>query len=163
MTGANSNWASRPNLQILRTASNNPAGYYFEFTLTANPGVKMNLSGFSFDGGPAAATTTRGYELHVLTGSVDDLVLSGTFPTTPNRNGGPVGVVMPSYSVGLTDAVFQGISSATFRMYFITPGVSESVDFDNLAVIGSVPEPASFGFVAGGGLLMLRRRSRKHA
>lgn len=135
------------------------AAGYLEFTVSADPGLTLNLTSLDFASARGGGQGTRGFEVYAAVNGAafnqaTDLLLDidnepGTRTTPTDR------------SIDLTGAAFQGISSITFRYYALTNASTRSIDFAGMQLNGTVvPEPASLAIVGlGGVLLMAGRRS----
>lgn len=116
---------------------------FFQFTVTPDTGFALDLTSLTFDGARGGDSTPRGF---VLRSSLDGFsadIATGTFPT--------VAMTLTNFSIDLSGAVFQGISTDTiFRFYGFAPqaggsGVIGSW-YDNLTLNGqvtAVPEPSA--------------------
>lgn len=122
---------------------------YVHFTVTGN----LNLTGLTFDaargGSGVRGFTVRSSVDNFATDLLTDLDIDTAQP------------VLTPYSLDLTGAEFQGLSSVTFRIYTFNTAANQSIDIDNITLNGVVPEPSSFLLVAAGGALVWRR-NRPH-
>jgi hypothetical protein len=103
---------------------------YFLIQVTANDGVALNLSTLEFDAARGGAATPRGY---VVMSSVDgytSIVDQQDVPTVRN--------VLTHFSIDLSGAQYQGLSTVSFRIYVYTPGGGRSVEFHNVTINGTV-------------------------
>lgn len=142
-----------------------------QFTLTIDPTYTLNLRNQAVTFELAKGGTAGTRQIFV------DVSLDGFTTVTPNGTttfavGGPTvaasNTAYQSVSYLLPDLeAFQSISSSVaFRFYSFHNGTNLSVRVDDIIVNGSVssiPEPSSFGFIAGMLVLpaaMLRRRRR---
>jgi hypothetical protein len=109
-------------------------GCYFTFTLTPNAGVRYNLTTLTFNATRGGASTPRGYGVR---SSIDSYAadLSGGDLSTQ-------ATTWSNISVDLSAGGFQNLTTAvTFRIYVYAPTSGNSVDFDDIAVNGSVGIP----------------------
>jgi hypothetical protein len=103
---------------------------YFQFSVSANAGFNLNLSTLEFDAARGGAATPRGY---VVLSSVDgytSVVDQQDVPTVRN--------VLTHFSIDLSGAQYQGLSTVTFRIYTYTPGGGRSVEYSNVTINGKV-------------------------
>ncbi len=160
-------------------------GNFFEFTLSSAGG--MNLTSLGFDVSKNAGNT-HSFRILVtsdITGHVLANRLNLTAPATVDNS--LVDVIESHIAGDLSDApagigsnwgngdnalvdlnipAFQGISSATFRVYAFTLGqvggsasTTNVIRFDNVLINGTVvPEPASVGLILLALPLLMRRR-----
>jgi len=136
---------------------------YFQYTITANPGSKLNLMSLDF-GSAVGGTGTRGFEIYAAVngGPInfgDTPVLDVDAETGARAT--PV-----ARSASLTAAKFQGIDSVTFRYYPTVPGTGNTIDFTGMTLNGTVtpvPEPSSAVALLGvtAAAMGLRRRHRR--
>jgi hypothetical protein len=172
MTGANYGWS---NTSRYMTVAYSSAGViaakgYFEFTVSAAPGYELDLSSISLMAGRGGSSGPRTINIHssveglTLTGgsvSGGDVAL-GTVGDSVYRGITPTAAAMPTYTYTLGSS-YQDLSSVTFRTYFMTPGVVQQVDVDNIIISGTVaavPEPMMGAFGAASLLLLRRRRAK---
>jgi hypothetical protein len=132
---------------------------YLTWTVAANPGYELNLTSLTFPSAQGGTTGSRGYALYaeVNGGTFDfsDTPVASLVAETGTR-AAPTPTTVDLSAVG-----YQGIDSITFRYYPLTPAPGNTVDFGNMTLNGDavlVPEPASLGLIALGGLTLLRRR-----
>ncbi len=151
-------YANEPSLIAARANANESgtrANVYFTFTVTANAGNVLNLDTLTFNVAQGGGTAnTRDYDVRT---SVDNFAASLTDVT-------PIPSVRPTLtpvSVDLSGPAFQGLNTITFQVRFFTPGVSQNIDFDDIALNGTVvPEPAgAAGMMVIGSAALLRRRA----
>ena len=136
---------------------------YFELTVSAETGYTLDLDSISFNSARGGSTGIRGFELYAeVDGGAFTYGVSTPILDVDNETGtrsDPRAV-----SVDLTGAKYQGIESITFRYYALTdsPGnFVRTIDFDGWTLAGDViPEPATMGLLALGGLAVLRRRRK---
>lgn len=135
---------------------------YFQFQVAPTSGYELNLTSLDFKA--SAAIYGSGAAIRSSVDSFASNLGSVVFSTGyPNFN---------SYSVGLTGAAFQGLTSATtFRVYTVN-GSEESAAYDNLSLSGSalslaaapVPEPETYAMLlAGLGVLGFAKRRKQRA
>src|SRR5262249_43499998 len=114
-------------------------GTYWGFTVTPNAGFRMNFTSFTFDGARGGDATPRTWYLNssVAGFSVNSAIASADVPT--------VRPTLTNFTVDLSGAQFQGlINPVEFRMYVSTPTNGQSLEFDNVTLLGTVtavPEP----------------------
>jgi len=140
---------------VADTLANAVAGNdYVAFTIAANTGYKLYLTGFSFDYNfndtPGATFTLRSG----LDGYTGNLAQFTTSVTGSYQNTGVIGL----------GSGFGGLSTVGFRI-FLNDGSFESdlytLRLDNITVNGDViPEPASAALFGLAGLALLRRWRR---
>lgn len=129
---------------------------YFSFTITPDALQSIDLTSLTFDA--AAGGTSGGDRGYGVFSSVDDYTSDLGFAV--------LSTVRPdwtSVTIDLSGVAFDNITTATtFRIYTYSDAAARSVEYDNIAVNGSViPEPGTYAlFVGLTGLsfLMLRRR-----
>ena len=103
---------------------------YFAFTVAAKAGFKMNLSNLTFDAARGGNGTPRGW---VVLSSVDGFtnpIDSQDVPTVRNQ--------LTSFTVDLSDAKYQGLTTVTIRIYAYAPDTGLSVEFSNVTLNGTV-------------------------
>jgi len=125
------------------------AGDYFTFTVFANSGFALNLSGqtVTFKLG-ADSGNPDGYELRSSVDNFGSDLLDGQSSGACNPT--TVTVTLPS------NGIYNGLSSVTFRMYVWDTAGGFYTDFDDITVNGAVVTsctPPSQFTVSGGGLL----------
>lgn len=135
-------------------------GTYFSFTLTANSGQALSLSSLTFNADVSGTSSPRVF--YVLD-SADNYVQSNTL-ATDNNAGGTLTTTLNAYTVNLTGAPYQNLSTITFKFYIATPSTGNNVGFNNIVVNGTVsavPEPATAWLLVAGGVAAaggMRRR-----
>jgi hypothetical protein len=115
----------------------------------------MNLSSLTLDGAYGSFANPAGYALESSVDGYASILSTAAFTTqTPT---------FATYTVNLSGASFQGLSSVSFRLFGYVKNVS-SEQFDNVTVNGAlaVPEPSALA-LAGIGMaglfrLMVSRR-----
>jgi len=151
--------------------------FYIEFTLTANNGTVLNLSGLSLD--VCSGGSPYGEQFYYINTDVD--AANGGWTAATSLLGGPkmitavstpapndpvtgFGMTQLNYqtdSYDLSGRQYQGLSSITFRIYVNSAGCGASVA-DNITITGAAvptPEPATMALLAIGGIgALLRRR-----
>ncbi len=131
----------------------NASDRYWEFTVTANPGIALDLSSLSFDY-RRSSTGPSGYEvtingLNVSSGSMTATLTGNTFyPATVPISG------------------FSTLSSAQVRIYGTgATGPSGTFRLDNVVLDGlalrTVPEPSTWLLLAGGSVFLASRLRRR--
>ena len=115
------------------------ADRYFEFTVTPDAGMQLDLSKLSFDAGRGGSSTARGWGIAT---SVDNFatVIDSSEPghVAAQRPG------MTAFSVDLSAAQYQDLTGpVTFRIYVYSPNSGNTVEFDNFNLEGVV-EAQSF-------------------
>lgn len=109
---------------------------FFEFSIKPEDEYALDLISLSFDVARGGATAPRGWGLF---SSVDGF--TGAIATEDASS------VDPTFShvvIGLTDPQFQGLGDAiTFRMYTYSPASGQTIEFDNITLMGIVPEPSA--------------------
>jgi hypothetical protein len=114
-------------------------------TFTLSTAGTFNLSSFTFDASRGGASLTRGFVIQSSIGGFGSggaiLLQVDSIPTQQGA-GGPTANFTP-YSIDLSAASFQGLTNVEFRIYAFSDGTGASVDFDNLTLNGTVPEPAA--------------------
>ena len=142
--------AAQTNGTLIADASAN----YVQFGITGGAG-SINLTSLTFDAKKATAgVATRGYNVVV---SVDGGPYTplGSANLVADRNAAPFdNVVLPT-----TGAGFTGLSSVNFRINSTGGGV----EYTNIAINGTVPEPAGLSLLAVAALAPLARRHRRAA
>lgn len=143
-------------------------GSYFKFTLTANGGFELNMSSLTFDAAKGGSSGSRGFAIQTsATGFSTDsstnvnssgVVSSGAFTTLTLTT-------FTTITLDLSGASYQHLSSLEVRIFSFSPTTASSLEYDNFATNGSVvsvPEPTTWGLLAGAGtaLLVLRRRRK---
>lgn len=185
-------WSTRPYVRAETTgtgASSTPtaatavaAGNYFDLTLTAGLGYELDLTSFTFVVTKGGTADTRGLAIQnsvtgFSTNGSTNLELSNpttnTITSTGAVNGGDYqdigtarSATFTNFTMDLTGAAYQNLSTITFRIFFYTTNNSQSVEFDNFVVNGSVvpvPEPSTAAALLAGGMFMLVLRRRVRA
>ena len=131
---------------------------FFQFTIEPQGDLRLNLLSLEFDAGRGGSGTPRGWGLF---SSVDNFAAEIATQA--------VGTVEPDLThcfVDLSDSRFQGLGGElTFRMYVFSPADGNSLEFDNITLMGAVvPEPSTVALLAVGllgTLIGLRRRKRR--
>ena len=147
-----------PNISLELDESTFDSGYW-NLTIEAEPGWQLNLDSLAFRSARGGDAGTRGYQLFA---QVDGAAFAfGDTPIDSIANeSGTRGNPRP-VTVDLSDAMYQGIESMTFRYYPLTDNTGRSIEFDGWTITGSVvPEPTAIAMLAAGlvGLLLFRRR-----
>jgi hypothetical protein len=164
----NTEWAgfsaSSGNGTTLDSATEFTTGY-FQFTLTAAPGSRLNLVSLALNsarGGGDPATQVRGFKLYAApngqTPSFSDTPVLAVDNETGTRT------APAARSADLSGPAFQNISSVTFRYYPLSPATGNTMDFDGFTLAGTttaVPEPALATLAATGAALLLTTRTTR--
>ncbi len=112
---------------------------YFEFTVTPDSGMLLDLSALTFDAGRGGVSAARGWGIATS--------LDGFATVIDSSEPGHVPAQRPDmtpFSVDLTGADFQGITGAvTFRIYVYSPNAGNTVEFDNFNLEGAVRAQSS--------------------
>jgi hypothetical protein len=131
------------------------SGNYASFTLTS--AAPMNLSSLALDGSYGQFSNPAGYALESSVDGFSSMLSSAAFTTQKPT--------FATYSVDLSGAAFQGLSSISFRVFGYVKN-SGSEQFDNFTVFGitAVPEPSALALTGIGmaglfGLVASRRRN----
>lgn len=132
---------------------------YFSFTVTPTSGFQMNLTSLTLDGARGGNDGPRGVAIYSVVGTGSP-VFHGAFNFTTVRP------TLANYSFTLTGLTAMTVP-VTMRVYVFAPGTGNTVEIDNLTLIGSVERvplveiPLPAASLAGGGLLaagLVRRR-----
>ncbi|MFN4243384.1 MAG: hypothetical protein ACK4PI_09115 [Tepidisphaerales bacterium] len=132
---------------------------YFSFTVTPTSGFQMTLTSLTLDGARGAESAPRGVAIYSVVG-MGSPVFHGAFNFTTVRPN------LANYSFTLTGLTAMTVP-VTIRVYVFAPGTANTVEIDNLTLIGSVERvplvdiPLPAASLAGGGLLaagLVRRR-----
>jgi hypothetical protein len=115
--------------------SNSPAeaiqkDKYFQIQVTANGGTALNLSSLTFDAARGGDAPPRGW---AVLSSVDGYTnIVDTQEVTTTRN------TLSSFTINLSGAQYQNLSTVSFRIFVYTPGGGRSVEFHNVTINGKV-------------------------
>lgn len=124
------------------------SGGYFQFGITGT--APFDVTSLTFDAKKATgSTSTRGYSVQVSIDGGAYTALGGA-NLTADRNSGFENIALPT--TGTT-----GITSVNFRISSTGGGV----EYTNLTINGTVPEPASMAGLAVGALALVMRRARR--
>jgi hypothetical protein len=158
-------YASAPSLQVNPPVASSSTlalaigtNSYFTFSVTADPGYKLNLTNLTFNAARGGASATRSWHLLSSIGGFTAANVISEATVTASRP------TFAPYDVSLSGAQFQGLEGTTvFRMYVSTPSNGQSMEFDDFVLNGEVlpiPEPSAGGgvLVALAGLALVRRR-----
>jgi hypothetical protein len=104
-------------------------GTFFEFTVTANPGVLLALDNLTFSSARGGAAEPRGW---VLRSSVDGFASNIDSEVVPSQRPD-----LTIFTVDLSDCQFQGLSAVTFRIYTFVPAGGQSVEYVDVTLNGS--------------------------
>lgn len=108
-------------------------GSYFYFSITPDAGKQISLTTLTFNMARGGASTPRGYQVR---SSVDAFAAS--------LGGGDINTARPTFtavSIDLSGASFQNVSTTiTFNIYIYAPTSSNSLDFDDVVVNGTVAD-----------------------
>ncbi|WPJ97272.1 hypothetical protein SH580_06070 [Coraliomargarita algicola] len=138
---ANSEWAGfsleANNGNSLDNATEFSRGY-LEFTIEALTGFALNCRELTFASARGGSSSTRGY---VLFASVNGGAINfGDTPVSTVINETGTRDAPRKVSVDLSAATYQGIDCITFRYYPLTPSPGISMEFDGMALFGSIGE-----------------------
>jgi hypothetical protein len=116
-------------------------GTFWSFTVQPNTGFRMNFTSFTFDAARGGTAAPRTWYLYSSIGGFNPgSAIASAEVLTDRPNLGP-------FSVSLAGAQFQGLTAPVeLRMYLSTPGNTQSLEFDNVTLNGTVvviPEPSS--------------------
>ena len=130
---------------------------FFTFTVTANPGLLLDLDNLTLDSGRGGDSAPRGW---VVRSSVDGFAADLDTQLVPT-----VRPVFTAFSVNLGGPQFNNLSAVTFRVYTFVPFGGQSLEYDNVTLNGTVvvPEPLGLGLFGLGavGLAGYAWRRRK--
>lgn len=156
----------RPHLLGLRQVARGGDAHHVQIYLgtpTAVPGDDRQIERLAFDGENAARKVTNGnaYPFTILYDADGGTSNFGSITLFIDGADSRDGAGDESFTVDLTEA--QRMSGLTFDRFGMTSGPtsgegSQVAFFDDLTYTSNVPEPATLGLVAMGGLLTLRRR-----
>lgn len=139
--------AAQTNGTLIADAS---GGGDFQFGIARGAG-SINLTSLTFDAKKAtAAASTRGYNVLVSVDGGPYMAL-GSANLVADRNSGFDNIVLPT-----TGAGFTGVSSVNFRINSTGGGV----EYTNIAINGTVPEPCAWSLLGVAALAPLARRRR---
>jgi hypothetical protein len=148
-----------PNAGGISAATALSTNSYFTLNITSNSGP-LSLGVLNYAVAKGGNSDPRGY-------AIDDSLDGFTHPLIDTQL--PTGANTAPMPQSLTlGSAFQSATDVSFRFYVYTPNSNlYSVDFANisLATPSSVPEPGALGLMGAGlaglGLLMMRRKSRR--
>lgn len=148
-------------LTALASGSND----YFQVTISADPGMTLNLTSLTF--GMSAQNNNSGGNFTstaVLSSNVNGFgtAILGTGGITKTAAQSTSTVYTPLASYDLSGAQYQGLSTITFRLT-VFDSINDNGDlsrFDDFTLNGAVvPEPSS-ALLGGLGILLILRRRR---
>jgi hypothetical protein len=119
---------------------------FWTLTIAADPGYLLNLSSLTFKAA-VGGSGDRGYQIYAAVdgGSFsfgDTPIYAITAETGTRSAARPV-------SVDLSDPMYQGIESISFRYYPLTPAGGNTIDFSGWTIEGTVvPEPSGIVLAA---------------
>lgn len=130
-------YATDPVLQVAPPNSTTTAALavtnnsYFSFSITPDANYQMDFTSLTFTCARGGASTPRGY---VVRSSIDSYAANiDTAAISTQRT------TWTNVSIDLTGASYQDLTSAvTFRIYTYAPTSSTSVEYDTIAVDGTV-------------------------
>lgn len=104
---------------------------YFSFTATPTAGFSISLTSLTFKMARGGAATPRGYAVRSSADGYASNLATADIVTQRTT--------FTDVSVDLSGVAFQGLSSAiTFRIYVYAPANTNSLDFDDVVLNGSV-------------------------
>jgi hypothetical protein len=116
---------------------------FFEFSIKPEEKYALDLKSLAFDVARGGTSEARGWGLF---SSLDGFTSSIATELIPTMDPTFTHVV-----VSLDDPVFRAVSDEiTFRMYVFSPASGQSVEFDNITLVGIVPEPSTVVLLAFG-------------
>ena len=133
-------------------------GSYHFFTLSVASGA-LDLSDISLWATKGGAGT-RGF---VLQSSADNYTTDILSASVPSANGTSAGGTANFYNPTLSGAIYDNLTSITFRIYVFTDNSGRSVNFDDITVNGdlaAVPEPSSLALASLLAVATLLRKRR---
>ncbi|HEY0009319.1 MAG TPA: PEP-CTERM sorting domain-containing protein [Tepidisphaeraceae bacterium] len=136
---------------------------FLSFTVTAAPGLTLDLETLSFNLGASNNTTVGGpdpFANTIYVTAAGSSVGTDSF-SVGNTSGGPV--LDTTSTLDLSGAAFDGLTSITFRFAFSDNADLSDVSLnrlDNVVLNGTaaVPEPTAMALLGLGSLVALRRR-----
>jgi hypothetical protein len=105
-------------------------GTYFEFTVTASPGLSLALDDLYFSSARGGAAEPRGW---VLRSSVDGFASDIDSEVVPSQRPD-----LTAFTVDLSGPEFQGLPAVTFRIYSFVPAGGQSVEYVDVSLEGTV-------------------------
>jgi hypothetical protein len=133
-------------------------GAFIAFTVTPANGYRMDLTALNFNIARGGGATPRGFAVRTSADSFAANVATADVATQ-----------RPTYTavaLNLSGVAYQDLTTPfTVRLYGYAPGTGQSLDTDDITLLGSVsavavPEPAALSLLAlsAAGLLIRRRR-----
>src|SRR5260370_36482981 len=103
---------------------------YFQISVTANAGFVLNLSSLTFTVSRGGPSGPRGY---VVLSSVD-----GYTHIVDTQGMTAVRPDFEKFTIDLSGASFQGLSTVSFRIFVYLPGAGRSIDTSTVTINGKV-------------------------
>ncbi|MDF1738158.1 MAG: Ig-like domain-containing protein, partial [Verrucomicrobiales bacterium] len=132
-----------PSAPVLRVSPGNGSttvaeavaeGRYFEFTVTPDSGMQMDLSALTFDAGRGGISALRGWGIATSVDGYATVIDSSEPGGVPAQRPD-----MTPFSIDLSGAEYQGLNGpVTFRVYVYSPTGGNTIEFDNFNLEGVV-------------------------